>query len=109
MPGRIGFIRRATWWSKVTIAKNYSLVLRQYLYNKTAWENYQKNSKSLARQSESQALDAQAEATVDLAERYFTALAAEDELELVRAERRTTQKSLDRVNALYEKAAGNDY
>lgn len=83
-------------------SENYSLVLRQYLYNKTAWENYQK-FKSLARQSESQALDAQAEATVDLAQRYFTALAAEDELELVRAERRTTQKSLDRVNALYEK------
>ncbi|KZN20201.1 MULTISPECIES: TolC family outer membrane protein [Pseudomonas] len=83
-------------------SENYSLVLRQYLYNKSAWENYQK-FKSLARQSESQALDAQAEATVDLAQRYFAALAAEDELELVRAERRTTQKSLDRVNALYEK------
>ncbi|MCY1422583.1 Outer membrane protein TolC [compost metagenome] len=40
---------------------------------------------------------------MELARRYFTALAAEDELELVRAERRTTQKSLDRVNALYEK------
>ncbi len=83
-------------------SENYSLVLRQYLYNKAAWENYQK-FKSLARQSESEALEAQAEATVDLAQRYFAALAAEDELELVRAERRTTQKSLDRVNALYEK------
>ncbi|KPG94943.1 channel protein TolC [Pseudomonas sp. RIT-PI-q] len=83
-------------------SENYSLVLRQYLYNKAAWENYQK-FKSLARQSESEALEAQAEATVELALRYFTALAAEDELELIRAERRTTQKSLDRVNALYEK------
>lgn len=83
-------------------SESYGLVLRQYLYNKAAWENYQK-FKSLARQSESQALDTQAEATVELAQRYFTALAAEDELELVRAERRTTQKSLDRVNALYEK------
>ncbi|WP_152224449.1 TolC family outer membrane protein [Pseudomonas sp. SCB32] len=83
-------------------SEDYSLVLRQYLYNKAAWENYQK-FKSLAKQSESEALDAQAEATVELARRYFTALAAEDELELVRAERRTTQESLDRVNALYEK------
>ncbi|WP_166362081.1 TolC family outer membrane protein [Pseudomonas akapageensis] len=83
-------------------SERYSLVLRQYLYNKASWENYQK-FKSLARQSESEALEAQAEATVELAQRYFTALAAEDELELVRAERRTTQKSLDRVNALYEK------
>jgi outer membrane protein len=83
-------------------SENYSLVLRQYLYNKAAWENYQK-FKSLARQSESDALEAQAEATMELARRYFTALAAEDELELVMAERRTTQKSLERVNALYEK------
>jgi outer membrane protein len=83
-------------------SENYGLVLRQYLYNKAAWENYLK-FKSLARQSESKALDTQAEATVDLAQRYFAALAAEDELELVRAERRTTQKSLDRVTALYEK------
>ncbi|ALI05134.1 channel protein TolC [Pseudomonas sp. FW306-02-F02-AA] len=83
-------------------SESYSLVLRQYLYNKAAWENYQK-LKSLARQSESEALEAQAEATVELAQRYFTALAAEDELELTRAELRTTQKSLDRVNALYEK------
>lgn len=83
-------------------SESYSLVLRQYLYNKAAWENYQK-FKSLARQSESQAQDDQAEATVELALRYFTVLAAEDELELIRAERQTTQKSLDRVNALYQK------
>ncbi|WP_371229187.1 TolC family outer membrane protein [Pseudomonas sp. QE6] len=83
-------------------AETYSLVLRQYLYNKAAWENYKK-FKSLAKQTESEALDAQAEATVELARRYFTALAAEDELELVKAERRTTQESLDRVTALYEK------
>ncbi|WP_260958744.1 TolC family outer membrane protein [Pseudomonas citri] len=83
-------------------SESYGLVLRQYLYNKAAWENYQK-FKSLAKQSESQALDTQAEATVELAQRYFTALAAEDELELVKAERLTTQRSLDRVNALYEK------
>ncbi|SCZ19479.1 MULTISPECIES: TolC family outer membrane protein [unclassified Pseudomonas] len=83
-------------------SESYGLVLRQYLYNKAAWENYQK-FKSLARQSESQALEIQAEASVELAQRYFTALAAEDELQLVRAERRTTQRSLDRINALYEK------
>lgn len=83
-------------------SESYGLVMRQYLYNKSAWENYQK-FKSLARQSESQALDTQAEASVELARRYFTALAAEDELQLVQAERLTTQRSLDRINALYEK------
>ncbi|WP_417539525.1 TolC family outer membrane protein [Marinobacter sp.] len=82
--------------------ERYLVSLTQYLYNKSAWENYQK-FKSLARQGEFQAIDAQAEATVDLAQRYFVALASDDELELVMAERRATQKNLDRVNAMYER------
>ncbi len=82
--------------------ERYLVSLTQHLYNKAAWENYQK-FKSLARQGEFQAVDAQAEATVDLAQRYFVALASDDELELVIAERRATQKNLDRVNAMYER------
>jgi len=82
--------------------ERYLVSLTQHLYNKAAWENYQK-FKSLARQGEFQAVDAQAEATVDLAQRYFVALASDDELELVMAERRATQKNLDRVNAMYER------
>ena len=82
--------------------ERYVVSLTQHIYNKAAWENYQK-FKSLARQGEFQAVDAQAEATVDLAQRYFVALASDDELELVMAERRATQKNLDRVNALYER------
>ena len=83
-------------------SENYSVNLSQALYNKAAWENYQK-LKSAIKQTESETVEAQAEATVDLAQRYFAALAAEDELELVQAERRATQKNLDRINALYEK------
>lgn len=83
-------------------SENYSLNLSQHLYNKAAWENYQK-FKSLARQSGDESRDAQAEATIDLAQRYFAALAADDELELVQVERRATHKNLERVNALYEK------
>lgn len=83
-------------------SENYSLNLTQAIYNKAAWENYQK-FKSAAKQTESETEEAQAEATVDLAQRYFAALAADDELELVQAELRATQKNLDRVNALYEK------
>lgn len=82
--------------------KSYSLSLTQYLYNKSAWESWQK-SKSVTQQKGSQAEDAHAEATVDLARRYFVALAADDELELVQAERRATQKNLDRINGLYER------
>lgn len=83
-------------------SRNYSVGLTQPLYNKAAWENYQRY-KSLAKQADSESKEAQAEATVDLAQRYFAALAADDELELVRAEHKATQKNLDRVTALYSK------
>ena len=82
--------------------ENYSLSLSQAIYNKAAWENYQK-FKLAIKQTEAETSEAQAEATVDLAQRYFAALAADDELELIEAERRATQKNLDRVSALYEK------
>jgi len=82
--------------------ERYALTLSQHLYNKQAWENYQE-FKARARQGEFEAVDAQAEATVDLAQRYFVALASDDELELVLAERRATQNNLDRVEALYER------
>lgn len=83
-------------------SENYSVGLSQVIYNKATWENYKKY-KSLAKQALSETDEALAEATVDLAQRYFSALAADDELELVQAERRATEKNLDRVNALYEK------
>ncbi len=81
---------------------SYGLSLTQHLYNKAVWEGYQK-SKSVTKQKGQQADDAQAEATVDLAQRYFVALSADDELELLMAERRATQKNLDLVSALYER------
>lgn len=82
--------------------KRYTISLTQHIYNKVAWEKYQE-SKSLARQGEAEAKDTSSKATVDLAQRYFVALAAEDELALVMAERRATQRNLDRIKALYEK------
>ncbi len=82
--------------------ETYSLSLTQYLYNKPAWERYQK-SKSVKDQKGHEAEDALAEATVDLAKRYFVALAADDELELVQAERRATQKNLDRVSSMFDR------
>ncbi|WP_449431681.1 TolC family outer membrane protein [Pseudomonas putida] len=82
--------------------ESYSLSLTQYLYNKPAWERYQK-SKSVTDQKSQQAEDTHAEATVDLAKRYFVALAADDELALVQAERRATQKNLDRVSMMFDR------
>lgn len=80
----------------------YSLTLSQSLYNKSAWENWKK-FQSLTKQTEAQSEEAQSEATVDLTQRYFAALAADDELELIRAELKITQQNLDRVNALFAK------
>lgn len=82
--------------------ESYVLSLTQYLYNKPAWERYQK-SKSVKAQKGQQAEDTLAEATVDLAKRYFVALAADDELALVQAERRATQKNLDRVSMMFDR------
>lgn len=79
--------------------QRYTVSLSQHIYNKSAWENYQR-FKYTALQGKLQDEDTQAEAAVELARRYFSALAAQDELDLVQAELRTTQKSLDQANAL---------
>jgi len=94
--------RELPTYSEAFNNERYALTLSQHLYNKQAWENYQE-FKARARQGEFEAVDAQAEATVDLAQRYFVTLASDDELELVLAERRATQKNLDRVEALYDR------
>ncbi|MCQ4322990.1 TolC family outer membrane protein [Pseudomonas stutzeri] len=94
--------RELPTYSEAFSNERYALTLSQHLYNKQAWENYQA-FKARARQGEFEAIDAQAEAAVDLAQRYFVALASDDELELVRAELRATQKNLDRVEALYDR------
>ncbi|TWH76045.1 outer membrane protein [Azomonas agilis] len=77
-----------------------ALTLTQHLYNKPVWEKYQ-GAQNLAQQAEFEGEDVQAEAAVDLAKRYFAALAADDDLDLVIAERQANQKNLDRINALY--------
>lgn len=83
-------------------SENYSIALSQVIYNKAAWESWKK-FKSLTKQSAWETDLALAEATVDLAQRYFNALAADDEWTLIQSELQVTQKNLDRVNALYEK------
>lgn len=79
-----------------------SVSLTQVIYNKAAWENWNKY-RSLTRQSESELDNALAEATVDLAQRYFAALAADDELTLIESELHSTRLNLEQVEALYAK------
>lgn len=80
--------------------ERYALTLSQVIYDAKIWHNYRRYSE-LAKQQEAERAVTEEEATLDLIERYFTALAAEDELALVSAELRATERNLARVNSLY--------
>lgn len=82
--------------------ERYALTLSQVIYDAQTWHNYRRYSE-LAKQQDAEYAITQEEATLDLIERYFTALAAEDELALVSAELRATERNLARVNSLYER------
>lgn len=78
----------------------YALGLSQVLYDPEVWHNYRRFNE-LAQQQAAEYEVTLEESTVDLIERYFTALAAEDELELVAAELRATQRNQERIDAMY--------
>lgn len=80
----------------------YSLGLSQLLYAPQAWRSYQKFS-ALTRQSTFEYEEARVQASIDLAERYFAALAAEDELRLVQAELDATTRNHVRIESLFAK------
>lgn len=82
--------------------QRYTVALSQHIYNKAVWENYNRY-KQMALQGQFEAEDTEADAAVELARRYFTALASQDEVSLIQAELRTTQKSLDQAQALLAK------
>ncbi|WP_434630676.1 TolC family protein [Pseudomonas sp. Z1-29] len=80
--------------------KRMAVVLNQVIYDPQVWRSYRKYVE-LARQSEYESDDTQVQASIDLSERYFAVLAAEDELSLVRSELDATERNLKRINALY--------
>lgn len=82
--------------------ERYALGLSQVLYDPEAWQNY-KRFTALAGQQEAEARNTLEQASVDLVERYFAALAAEDELDLVSAELRATERNLERVQSLFKR------
>lgn len=81
--------------------KRAAITLNQVIYDPAVWRSYQKYSE-LAMQSEYDAQDAQVLSSIDLAERYFAVLAAEDELTLVRKELEVTRYNLNRVKRLLD-------
>lgn len=80
----------------------YSIGLSQVLYSPEIWQNYRRFS-ALAQQQEAEAESVLEQASVDLVERYFIALAAEDERDLVAAELRATQGNQRRVESLFKR------
>ncbi|MBF8728912.1 TolC family outer membrane protein [Pseudomonas guariconensis] len=82
--------------------KRVAMNLSQIIYDPQVWRSYQKFVQ-LARQREFEADDAQVQASIDLAERYFAVLAAEDELSLVSSELQATRKNLAQLEALLAK------
>lgn len=82
--------------------QGYALGLSQLLYAPQAWRSYQKFS-ALTRQSVFEHENARIQASIDLAERYFAILAAEDDLRLVQAELAATERNHVRLEALFAK------
>lgn len=82
--------------------ERYALGLSQVLYDPEAWQNY-KRFTALAGQQEAEARNTLEQASVDLVERYFAALAAEDEHDLVTAELRATERNQERVQSLFKR------
>jgi outer membrane protein len=80
--------------------KRAALALNQVIYDPQSWRSYQKFSE-LAEQSQFESVDAQVQASIDLSERYFAVLAAEDELSLVRSELDATRHNLKRAERLF--------
>ena len=72
--------------------ESYNLTLSQALYNAAAWRGF-KRYEQLTEQYRAQYEDAKTQSAADLVQRYFAALAAEDTLELVTAERKATQRN----------------
>ncbi len=82
--------------------ERYAVAMNQVLYEPTVWQSYQR-SRSLTQQYAAQGqVDIQG-AAVDLVQKYFEVLAAQDSLELTRAEKRVVERNLARIRSLYQR------
>ncbi len=80
--------------------EKYSFVLRQTLFNWAALSNRAKMSE-LITQRESEQLDVMGLLLVDVAQRYFEVLAAQNNLSLIRAETQLVEEQLQQVKKMY--------
>jgi outer membrane protein len=82
--------------------ERYSFSAQQVLFDMPAWQSFQRY-RALSDQSGLDAEERISDATVDLVQRYFEVLAAQDSLELVQAEKRVVSRNLDRIRSFFEK------
>ncbi len=82
--------------------KRHSLSLQQRIYEPAVWYNYRRFA-ALSAQQDATTQATIESATVDLADQYFSALAAEDELALIQAELRATRSNLARAKSMFER------
>lgn len=82
--------------------ERYAIGLSQVLYNPELWHSY-KRFAAISAVQDAQSRDTREAAGLELVERYFAVLAAEDALALAQAERRATRLNLERVQALFDK------
>lgn len=80
----------------------YAINLTQVLFDRAVWQGYQRN-RALSLQQFEDAQERRNIAAVDLVQRYFEVLAAEDGLALVREEQRVISQNLSRIESLFER------
>jgi outer membrane protein len=81
---------------------SHGVNLRQPLYDPAVWRNYER-FRELTEQQHLAIDDTQKQTALQIAELYFTILAAEDERDLTQAELQATQRNQQRIQALFKR------
>ena len=82
--------------------EKYSFVLRQTLFNWQALSNKEKMAELIS-QRESEQLDIMGILLVDVAQRYFDVLAAQNNLDLIRDEKQFVEEQVAQIEKMYER------
>ena len=82
--------------------QRYALQVRQALFNWAAWANRARTNQ-VVDQREVEMLDTVSQLLVDVAQRYFSVLLAENDLRLIRAEKKLVRKQLQQTAARYQR------
>lgn len=82
--------------------ERYSVSMSQVIYDSPVWQSYQR-SRAISNQYAEQGQHDIQGAVADLVQRYFAVLGAQDNLELIEAEKRSVERNLERINSLYAK------